>query len=129
MSLLRPQFRLSALLLVIFAIAATLSLWPMPPTEVAAGFHSFMLPSGQRALCGIDVVTRSPVAVESALRNKADQLRREVVIACRGLSPQELQDPALSELKRELLTRINHLVGPARVDYLIIHQFELRNTD
>lgn len=126
----RPlQFRVSTLLLVVFAFAATLSLWPRPATEVPLGLHEFVLPTGQRGLCGVEVVTRSPVVVESTLRKKADQLHRDVVIACQELSQREMEDPTLRELKYELSARINRLIGPARVDYVLIHRFEIRQRD
>jgi len=126
---LRPQFRLLTLLLVMSFITVILAVWPKPLTEVALGTHDFVLTSGERVSCGISVVTHSPDAVVRASRQRADQIRHEVRLASLSVTPEDMRDPALREFKRELLARINRIVGGKRVDRVLFSRFHLRSTD
>lgn len=125
---LRSQFRLSTLLFVVSLVGAVLAVWPKPRTEIGIG--TFVVPtSGECVSCSINVVTRSPVAVVRARRRKAKQIRREVSLAFRSLPREDIRDPGLKEVKRELLARINRIVGVKAVESVLFSHYELGPVD
>jgi len=128
MQRLRSQFRLSTLLFVVLLVSAVLAVWPKPRTEIGIG-NFVVFTSGECVSCKINVVTRSPVAVARACRRKAEQIRHEVSLAFRSLPPEDIRDPGLRKVKRELLARINRIVGVKAVESVLFSQYELHSVD
>jgi hypothetical protein len=53
------------------------------------------------------------------------RLRQEVLVLLRGAELELLTDPDLTELKKQLLARLNRLLGKASLNELIVSDFAI----